>query len=129
MAKQLFTKELVEEMRRLNHPEAIKRLRRKVALDEIVSQEKLTVDEAVLNERVAEALESLKDQNIDPDRLATVIREEISTENALAWLVEHSEIELVEQGSLTPPADTLESIEPDVDADDVVTVEETSEEA
>ncbi len=129
MAKQLFTKELVEEMRRLNHPEAIKRLRRKVALDEIVSQEKLTVDEAVLNERVAEALESLKDQNIDPDRLANVIREEISTENALAWLIEHSEIELVEQGSLTPPADTLESIEPEADADGVVTVEATSEEA
>ncbi len=129
MAKQLFTKELVEEMRRLNHPEAIKRLRRKVALDEIVSQEKLTVDEAVLNERVAEALESLKDQNIDPDRLANVIREEISTENALAWLIEHSEIELVEQGSLTPPADTLESIEPEADADGVLTVEATSEEA
>jgi len=130
MAKQLFTKELVEEMRRLNRPEAVKRLRRKVALDEIVKQEKIVADEATLNERVAGALEALKGQNIDPDRLATVIREEILTENALAWLIEHSEIELVEQGSLKPPVDeTLESIEPEVDADGVVTVDATSEEA
>jgi trigger factor len=130
MAKQLFTKELVEEMRRLNQPEAVKRLRRKVALDEIVKQEKIVVDEAALNERVAGALEALKGQNIDPDRLATVIREEILTENALAWLIEHSEIELVEQGSLKPPADeTLEGIEPEIDADGVITVDATSEEA
>jgi trigger factor len=130
MAKQLFTKELVEEMRRLNQPEAVKRLRRKVALDEIVKQEKIVVDEAALNERVAGALEALKGQNIDPDRLATVIREEILTENALAWLIEHSEIELVAQGSLKPPADeTLEGIEPEIDADGVITVDATSEEA
>ena len=130
MAKQLFTKELVEEMRRLNQPEAVKRLRRKVALDEIVKQEKIVADEAALNERVAGALEALKGQNIDPDRLATVIREEILTENALTWLIEHSEIELVEQGTLKPPADeTLESIEPEIDADGVVTVDATSEEA
>ncbi|MFM7888645.1 MAG: hypothetical protein ACKPCM_18565 [Pseudanabaena sp.] len=69
-------------------------------------------------------------QNIYPDRLATVIREEILTEQALAWLIEHSEIELVEQGSLKPPVDeTLESIEPEVDADGVVTVDAASEEA
>jgi trigger factor len=130
VAKQLFTKELVEEMRRLNQPEAVKRLRRKAALDEIVKQEKISADEAELNERVANALEALKGQNIDPSRLRTVIHEEILTENALNWLVEHSQIELVEQGSLKPPAEeTLEAIAPEADAADVVTVETTSEEA
>ncbi len=130
MAKQLFTKELVEEMRRLNQPEAVKRLRRKVALDEIVKQENLKIDEAELNERVANALEALKGQNIDPSRLNTVIREEILTEVALTWLLEHSQIELVEQGSLQPPVEeTLEAIAPEADADDIVTVEATSEEA
>jgi trigger factor len=128
MAKQLFTKELVEEMRRLNQPEAVNRLRRKVALDKIAEEEKLTVDEAALKERVANTLEMLKDPNIDPARLASLIREEMRTEIAVEWLIENSEIELVEQGSLKPEPETLESISPEADAD-VVTVDATSEEA
>ncbi|TYQ29078.1 trigger factor [Pseudanabaena sp. UWO311] len=128
MAKQLFTKELVEEMRRLNQPEAVNRLRRKVALDKIAAEEKLSVDEAELKERVANTLEMLKDPNIDPARLAGLIREEMLTEIAVAWLIEHSEIELVEQGSLQPEPEALESISPEADAD-VVTVDATSEEA
>jgi trigger factor len=128
MAKQLFTKELVEEMRRLNQPEAVNRLKRKVALDKIAEEEKLSVDEAELKERVANTLEMLKDPNIDPARLAGLIREEMRTEVAVAWLIEHSEIELVEQGSLQPEPETLESISPEADTD-VVTVEATSEEA
>lgn len=128
MAKQLFTKELVEEMRRLNQPEAVNRLRRKVALDKIAAEEKLTVDEAELKERVANTLEMLKDPNIDPVRLASLIREEMLTEIAVAWLIEHCEIELVEQGSLQPEPEVLETISPETDTD-VVTVEATSEEA
>ncbi|MBD2317226.1 trigger factor [Phormidium tenue] len=128
MAKQLFTKELVEEMRRLNQPEAVNRLRRKVALDKIAAEEKLTVDEAELKERVANTLEMLKDPNIDPARLASLIREEMLTEIAVAWLIEHCEIELVEQGSLQPEPEALETISPETDTD-VVTVEATSEEA
>lgn len=128
MAKQLFTKELVEEMRRLNQPEAVNRLRRKVALDKIAAEEKLTVDEAELKERVANTLEMLKDPNIDPARLASLIREEMLTETAVAWLIEHCEIELVEQGSLQPEPEALETISPETDTD-VVTVEATSEEA
>ncbi|OYQ66556.1 trigger factor [Pseudanabaena sp. SR411] len=128
MAKQLFTKELVEEMRRLNQPEAVTRLRRKVALDKIAEEEKLAVDEAELKERVANTLEMLKDPNIDPARLASLIREEMRTEVAVKWLIEHSEIELVEQGSLQPEPEALETISPETDTD-VVTVEATSEEA
>lgn len=135
MIKQLFTKELVEEMRRLNLPEAITRLKRKAALDEIVSKENLTVDQSTLNERVADTLEALKnqnqDKNIDRERLVSMIREEMMTEAAVSWLIEHSQIELVEQGSLTltPLAETLETISPENDEADVVTVEATSVEA
>ncbi|MEA5488954.1 MULTISPECIES: trigger factor [Pseudanabaena] len=128
MAKQLFTKELVEEMRRLNQPEAVTRLRRKVALDKIAEEEKLAVDEAALKERVASTLEVLKDPNIDPARLASLIREEMRTEIAVEWLIEHSEIELVEQGSLKPEPEAIETISPETDAD-AITVDATSEEA
>ncbi len=126
MAKQLFTKELVKEMRRISQPEAVNRLRRKVALDKIAELENLTVDDAELKERVAETLEAIKDPNIDPARLAGFIHEEMKTEIAVKWLIEHSEIELVEQGSLKP--EILESISPETDAD-IVTVDATSEEA
>ena len=132
MVKQLFTKELVEEMRRLNQPEAVNRLRRKVSLDEIGRQENLSVDEAELNERVANTLEALKDKNIDPVRLKSLIHEEMMTETAVAWLIAHSQIELVEQGSLKPPAETLETLETvsaSIDDANVVTVDATSVEA
>ena len=132
MVKQLFTKELVEEMRRLNQPEAVNRLRRKVSLDEIGRQENLSVDEAELNERVANTLEALKDKNIDPARLKSLIHEEMMTETAVAWLIAHSQIELVEQGSLKPPAETLETLETvsaSIDDANVVTVDATSVEA
>ena len=128
MAKQLFTKELVEEMRRLNQPDAVNRLRRKVAIDKIAEQENIAVDEAELKERVANTLEMINDPNIDPARLASLIREEMRTEITVEWLIEHSEIELVEAGSLKPEPETLESISPETDAD-VVTVDATSEEA
>ncbi|PZU94913.1 MAG: trigger factor [Pseudanabaena sp.] len=129
MLKQLFTKELVTEMRRLNYPEAVNRLRRKVALDKIADQENIAIDEAALNERVANTLEMLKDPNIDAARLAGLIREEMKTETGLQWLIEHSEIELVEEGSLKAESATTEAIAPEVDADSVITVDAASEEA
>lgn len=131
MAKQLFTKELVNEMRRLSYPEAITRLRRKVALDQIFAQENLAIDEATLKEKVANTLEVLKDPSIDPVRLSGLITEEMRTETALAWLLENSEIELVAEGSLAVETASkgLESISPEIDDADVVTVDAASEEA
>ena len=123
MAKQLFTKELVEEMRRLNMPEAINRLRRKVALDEIVKCENLTIEEAVLKERVANTLAALKDNKIDPLRLSSLISEEMLTEKAVAWVIENSSIELVEAGSLKP-----QEVTPEIAAADS-TVDVSSESA
>jgi trigger factor len=82
----------------------------------------------------------LKDQNIDPARLAAVVREEILTEKSLAWLIEHSEIELVEQGSLKPAPETFTLDEAALDeivtetvtqsiAGETITIEATAEEA
>jgi trigger factor len=123
MAKQLFTRELVEEMRRLNLPEAIKRLRRKLALDEIVDRENLTVEPAALKERVANTLRELNNPKIDPRRLSDLINEEMLTEKAMAWLVENSTIELVAEGSLKP-----QEVVPEIAAADT-TVDVISESA
>lgn len=140
MVKQLFTKELIGEMRRLNLPEALKRIKRKLALDAIAKQENIAIDEAELKERVAETLIALKDQNIDPARLRNVMREEMLTEKSLAWLIEHSEIELVEQGSLQPAPEAFTLDEVALDeivtetvtqsiAGETITIEATAEEA
>jgi trigger factor len=99
-----------------------------VALDKVADLENIVVDEAELKERVSYTLESLKDPNIDPLRLAGLIREEIKTEVALKWLIDNSEIELVEAGSLKPEPESLAPIESESDGD-VITVEATSEEA
>jgi trigger factor len=129
MVKQLFTKELIGEMRRLNLPEALKRIKRKLALDAIAKQENIAIDEAELKERVTETLIALKDQNIDPARLRNVMREEMLTEKSLAWLIEHSEIELVEQGSLqpAPEAFTLDEVALDEIVTETVTQSITGE--
>jgi trigger factor len=140
MVKQLFTKELIGEMRRLNLPEALKRIKRKLALDAIAKQENIAIDEAELKERVAETLIALKDQNIDPARLRNVMREEMLTEKSLAWLIEHSEIELVEQGSLQPAPESFTLDEVALDeivtetvtqsiTGETITIEATAEEA
>jgi trigger factor len=57
------------------------------------------------------------------------MREEMLTEKSLAWLIEHSEIELVEQGSLqpAPEAFTLDEVTVDEVADDTITVEAAAE--
>jgi trigger factor len=134
MVKQLFTQELIEEMQRLNLPEAIKRIKRKAALDKIIAEEKLTLNPDELQERINNALEYLKGQNIDRSRLVEVITDEILTEKALQWLIENSEIELVPQGSLAPkPVEESSEIEVEVLTENApsvntVTVEATTSE-
>ncbi|MDX2254557.1 MAG: trigger factor [Pseudanabaenaceae cyanobacterium bins.39] len=133
MLKQLFTKELIEEMRRLNYPEAIKRIRRKVALDKVIAEENLIADPSEIQDRVNGALEYLKGQSIDRSRLVDLITDEILTEKALQWLVDNSEIELVPQGSLKKSTEESGDLEVEVLTEDAaststVTVEATAAE-
>jgi trigger factor len=57
------------------------------------------------------------------------MREEMLTEKSLAWLIEHSEIELVEQGSLqpAPEAFTLDEVALDEIVTETVTQSITGE--
>lgn len=133
MLKQLFTKELVEEMRRLSYPEAITRIKRKIALDEIIKREGLQVDQVQLKEKVDNAMEYFREQGqsqtIDRKKLIAVVTEEILTENALDWLVENSEIELVAEGSLAEKAQPPQISETEVAPDGTVTIEATASDA
>jgi len=120
--KQLFTREFVEQMRQMNEPEAISRLKRTLALAEIAKLESLAANPDEIAVRVAEVQESL-DEPADPERIKQVVADEIAKEKVMEWLKQKSEVEYVSEGSLQPEPelDSLESeavvaeIEPEIE--------------
>ncbi|MEB3292149.1 MAG: trigger factor [Synechococcales bacterium] len=129
--RKLFTQENIPQLKARSRGEAVDRIKRTLALGEVAKQEKITVDEAALEEKVQSVMEDLADQNIDGDRLREVLTEEMLKEQILTWLEEHSTLELVPEGSLEPPDAATESDESEEAAEEVVEVvaEEVVEEA
>lgn len=98
--KKLFTKEIIPQMRQRSRPEAIDRLKRSLALQEVAKRESIEVEPAEIEARVQELMQQYSGQDIDRDRLREVVEEELVTEKIMNWLEEHSTIELVPKGSL-----------------------------
>lgn len=99
--KKLFTKEIIPQMRQRSRPEAIDRLKRSLALQEVAKRESLKVEPGELEARVKELLQQYSGQDIDRQRLREVVEEELLTEKIMNWLEEHATIELVPEGSLS----------------------------
>lgn len=99
--KKLFTQEMLPALRSRSRPEAIERLKRSLALQEVAKRESISVEPATVEARVKELLQQYADKDIDRDRLREVVEEELLTEKIMDWLEEHSTIELVPEGSLT----------------------------
>ncbi|MBD2666058.1 trigger factor [Richelia sinica FACHB-800] len=104
--RKLFTQDIIPQLRQRSRPEAEDRLKRSLALREIGKKESITVTAEELNNRVTELLEQYSEQDIDEDRLRSVVEEELLTKKIVDWLLEHSAVELVPEGSLTPPEAT-----------------------
>jgi trigger factor len=98
--KKLFTKEIIPQMRQRSRPEAIDRLKRSLALQEVAKRESIKVEPAEIEARVQELMQQYSGQDIDRERLREVVEEELVTEKIMNWLEEHSTIELVPKGSL-----------------------------
>ena len=98
--KKLFTKDTVPELRQRSRPEAIDRLKRSLALQEVAKKESIEVEPTAVEARVKELMAEYSGQDVDRDRLKEVVEEELLTEKIFAWLEEHSTIELVPEGSL-----------------------------
>lgn len=113
--KRLMTKELIPQLRERSRPEAIARIQRTLALGEVAKRESIKVEEAEVTAKVDEILEQYADQtqDIDMDRLRQSVEDDLLREKILSWLEENATIELVPEGSLTPP----ETLEADADAD------------
>jgi trigger factor len=104
--RKLFTQDIIPQLRQRSRPEAEDRLKRSLALREIGKKESIAVTAEELSNRVKELLEQYSEQDIDEDRLRSVVEEELLTKKIVDWLLEHSAVELVPEGSLTPSEDT-----------------------
>ncbi|MFN7851870.1 MAG: trigger factor [Dolichospermum sp.] len=120
--KKLFTQDIIPQLRDRSKPEAIERLKRTLSLQEIGKRESIEVAAAEVEARVTELLTEYADQDLDEKRLRGVVQEELLTTKIVDWLLERSSVELVAEGSLTPPE------EPDSEAEaaEAIQEEETS---
>jgi trigger factor len=98
--RKLFTPEIIPKLRENSRGEASERIIRSLSLREIGNRESIKVSEEEINARVSEVMQEYADQEIDHEKLRSVVENEMLTEKILDWLVEHSTVELVPEGSL-----------------------------
>ncbi|MDJ0620235.1 MAG: trigger factor [Calothrix sp. MO_192.B10] len=125
--KQLFTKEIIPQLRERSREEALERLKRSLALREIGTRESLEASEEEINARIAELKQEYAEEEIDGDRLQEVVENEILTEKIMDWLLANSSVELVPEGSLSEADDTA-ATETEVDSEETATATESTTE-
>ncbi|NDJ20453.1 trigger factor [Nostoc sp. B(2019)] len=104
--KKLFTQDIIPQLRERSRTEAIERLKRSLSLREISKRESIQVTPEEIQARVTELLEQYTDQDIDAERLQSVVENELLTEKIIDWLLAHSSVELVPEGSLSATEET-----------------------
>ncbi|MDZ8029724.1 trigger factor [Nostoc sp. DedSLP04] len=125
--RKLFTQDIIPQLRERSRTEAIERIKRSLSLREIGKRESIEVTPEEIAARVTELLEQYsEEQDVDEDKLRSIVENELLTEKIIDWLLEHSSVELVPEGSLSPAEET-EDAESDADADAPQTEEENSE--
>lgn len=109
--KRLFTQDTIPQLRERSRPEAIDRIKRSLALQEVAKRESLQAEAAAVDDRMKELLAQYQDQDIDRERLREIVQEEILTEKILDWLQANATVELVPEGTLSkPPASDEEEL-------------------
>jgi trigger factor len=127
--RKLFTQDVIPQLRDRSRPEAIERIKRSLALQEIGKRESIQVTPEEINSRVTEMMQQYsQEQDIDPDRVAAVVENELLTEKIIDWLLEHSTVELVPEGSLNVSG-SEETEEAEANLGEKETTESTTTEA
>jgi trigger factor len=115
--RKTFTQDVISVLRDQARPEAISRIQRTLALGEVAKQESITVEAAEVDAKVEEILKDYSDQEVDRDRLRQVIEEDLLKDKIIAYLEENGAVELVPEGTLTPPETEDESeASPEIEA-------------
>ncbi|MEH2170941.1 MAG: trigger factor [Nostoc sp.] len=125
--RKLFTQDIIGQLRERSRTEAIERIKRSLSLREIGKRESIKVTPEEIAARVTELLEQYpEEQDVDEDKLRSIVENELLTEKIIDWLLEHSSVELVPEGSLSPAKET-EDAESDADGDAPQTEQGNSE--
>ena len=113
--RQLFTQEIIPQLRERSRDEAIQRLKQSLGLLEVGKRESIEVTPEEVETRVTEVMEQYADQEVDTQRMRSVVENELLTEKIVDWLLEHSSVELVPEGSLSSAAEISGELETPVD--------------
>ncbi len=119
--RKLFNSDNVPMLRDNARPEAITNLKKSLIIQEIAKKEGLEPDEAAINAKIAEIRPELAGQEVDEERLNTMVTEDLLSENTYNWLRDKAQVELVPEGSLSK--DEEESEDEEESNEQVETVE------
>ncbi|MEH1847092.1 MAG: trigger factor [Nostoc sp.] len=115
--RKLFTQDIIPQLRERSRTEAIERIKRSLSLREVGKRESIEVTPEEIAARVTELLQQYsEEQDVDEDKLRSMVENELLTERIIDWLLEHSSVELVPEGSLSATEET-ELAQSDVNAD------------
>ena len=98
--KQLFNSDNVPMLRDNARPEAVTNLQKSLIIKEIAKKEGLEPDKVAINAKIEEIRPQLTGQEVDEDRLLSMVTEDLTSENTYSFLREKATIELVPEGSL-----------------------------
>ncbi|BAZ53032.1 trigger factor [Nostoc sp. NIES-4103] len=110
--RKLFTQDIIPQLRERSRPEAIERLKRSLGLREVSKRESIEVTPEEIEARVTELLQQYSEQEVDTERLRSVVENELLTEKIVDWLLERSSVELVAEGSLNAEQQTAAELAP-----------------
>ena len=109
--KQIVNPDTIPKMRENARPEAVENLKKSLVLAEIAEQESLKPEDVDIQAKMQEIAAELSGQEIDQNKLKSLVTEDLTTENTLDWLREKAQVELVPAGSLTETEATEEAAE------------------
>jgi len=125
--KKLFTQDIIPQLRERSRIEAIERIKRSLSLREVGKRESIEVTPEEIAARVTELLQQYpEEQEVDEDKLRSIVGNELLSEKIIDWLLEHSSVELVPEGSLSATEETELAEASDADADNAPLTEEES---
>ncbi|MDY6936263.1 MAG: trigger factor [Cyanobacteriota bacterium] len=120
--RQMYNQDTLPKLRSQSRPEATDRLYQNLMLEEISRANNLEPDSEAIEQRNNELLEQLG-QDVDRDRLAAFVTEELRKDKALDWLKERANIEYVPEGTLSETPDSEAESESDDIPAETATVE------
>ena len=109
--KQFFTRDMVDKMRETATPEASKNLHTNLIIETIAEKESITLSDEEIESKKAEVRDSVKDGEVDEEKLDKFVKQDLIADKTLEWLKEKSEVELVPQGTLTKEEEDTEESE------------------